>query len=372
MAAARSLLDDLVRAHLVAASAPGRYTLHDLLRVYATECSGQQHSDEQATIRLLDFYGRSAFHADRLLNPERALIDETVVEFGADVQPAEFADSRDAMRWLIQEQAVLTTTVRYAADHGYDGHAWHLAWSLHTFLDRRGHVSDLAAAWRIALDATSRMARPLALATAHRLLGYLLIKQRQYAAADAHLSQAADLYQQAGDTLGQGQTHHLLCMAWWRWGSDRAKAVHHAHEALAVFRQLDYRRGEVLALNALSMCTARLGDLPQARGYAQEALRIAGAIGYPGAETNALSGLGLTYALAGEHAQAIECYQRALDLVRHLGDLPIQAEFLDRLGDARHASGDPGAAREAWRQALAILDELDDPDAEAVRSKLDG
>jgi tetratricopeptide (TPR) repeat protein len=116
------------------------------------------------------------------------------------------------------------------------------------------------------------------------------------------------------------------------------------------------------------------GRAPRARGarpFRKADYRRGEAIGDPTVETNALSGLGLTHGLAGEHAQAAECYQRALDLVRQLGDLPIQAVFLDRLGDTQHASGDAGAARDAWQRALTILDELDAPEADAVRSKLD-
>jgi hypothetical protein len=44
--------------------------------------------------------------------------------------------------------------------------------------------------------------------------------------------------------------------------------------------------------------------------------------------------------------------------------------ILDHLGDTHAAAGDPGAARAAWQQALAILTELDHPDAERLRGKL--
>ena len=35
-----------------------------------------------------------------------------------------------------------------------------------------------------------------------------------------------------------------------------------------------------------------------------------------------------------------------------------------------HVSGDLGAARQGWQEALTMLDELDHPEAEAVRAKL--
>jgi hypothetical protein len=47
-----------------------------------------------------------------------------------------------------------------------------------------------------------------------------------------------------------------------------------------------------------------------------------------------------------------------------------RAETLVRLGDVHHDTGDSTAARAAWHQALAIFDDLNHPDAEKVRVRL--
>jgi hypothetical protein len=41
------------------------------------------------------------------------------------------------------------------------------------------------------------------------------------------------------------------------------------------------------------------------------------------------------------------------------------------LSHNHHAGGDHEAARDAWQHALAILDDLEHPDADTVRAKLD-
>ena len=41
-----------------------------------------------------------------------------------------------------------------------------------------------------------------------------------------------------------------------------------------------------------------------------------------------------------------------------------------RLGDVVHGSGDTEAARRAWLDALHIYDEIDHPDADELRAKL--
>jgi hemerythrin-like domain-containing protein len=68
----RPLLAELVRANLIVEHTPARYTLHDLLRAYATEQSHSNDSDQQrhaVTYRMLDHYLHTADAADRLLYP---------------------------------------------------------------------------------------------------------------------------------------------------------------------------------------------------------------------------------------------------------------------------------------------------------------
>src|SRR4029453_13547956 len=66
------LLTELASANLITQHTPGRYTLHDLLRAYATDLAHTHDTDPQrhaATHRLLDHYLHTAYTADRLLNP---------------------------------------------------------------------------------------------------------------------------------------------------------------------------------------------------------------------------------------------------------------------------------------------------------------
>ena len=73
----RHALDELTRAHLIIEHAPGRYSVHDLLRAYAADQAHAQESDverEAALRRVIDFYLHTACGADHLLAPHRAPI----------------------------------------------------------------------------------------------------------------------------------------------------------------------------------------------------------------------------------------------------------------------------------------------------------
>jgi tetratricopeptide (TPR) repeat protein len=74
----------------------------------------------------------------------------------------------------------------------------------------------------------------------------------------------------------------------------------------------------------------------------------------------------------GNFREAADCYQRALGIAREDSHRWFEADTLTYLGDTRHAAGDLPQARQAWQQALAIFEDLQHPDAEKVRAKLDG
>jgi hypothetical protein len=88
---ARAVLGRLARAHMVeAASVPGRWRMHDLLRLYARQVPGPGDGERDEGIgRLLDWYYRHTVAADDHL---RVLAGQSV--------PGEFTGRNDALAWL--------------------------------------------------------------------------------------------------------------------------------------------------------------------------------------------------------------------------------------------------------------------------------
>jgi len=73
--AARAHLDDLCRDHLLHQAAPGRYTLHDLVRAFASGQAGDEDSPAErrtALTRLFDFYLATAAGSMNSLYPAAA------------------------------------------------------------------------------------------------------------------------------------------------------------------------------------------------------------------------------------------------------------------------------------------------------------
>jgi DNA-binding SARP family transcriptional activator/tetratricopeptide (TPR) repeat protein len=366
------LLAELARASMITEHTPGRYGFHDLLRAYATSLASSLDPDDDrraAMTRLLDHYVHTAHGAARLLDPVRDPIRISLTSPAPGTTPEQPADHRAALAWLTTEHPILRAAQLLAARTGFDVHTWQLAWTLDTFLERRGHWHDLAGAWQAALAAAGRLGDLTATAHAHRALAHAASRQGGYDRAHTHLQHALDLFAEAGDPVGQANTHLVVSILWEQ--QDRPdRALEHDQQALALFRAADHRRGQALALNGVGWDHILLGDHAQALIHCQRALALHQQVDDRNGEASAWDSLGYTHHHLDHHTEAIDCYRHALELFRDLGDRYCEAITLTHLADTHHAAGDPDAARTTWTDALDILADLDHPEAGAVRARL--
>jgi tetratricopeptide (TPR) repeat protein/transcriptional regulator with XRE-family HTH domain len=366
----RQALAELTRAHLITEHAPGRYTLHDLLRTYAAEQarSPDRTTDRRAAVlRVLDHYLHTACAASQLLHPYRDPIPLSPLQPQA--LPEELADRSLALAWLQAERQVLLAAITQAAREGLDTHAWQLPWAIATFLNWQGYWDELASVQQSALGAARRAGDRAGQAEAHRYLAQAQIRLGAYADAAAHLTEVIALSRELGRNNIEARAHIDLARALEL--QDRyPEALSHAGQSLQLYRAAGHRSGEASALNTLGWCHAHLGAHHQALQDCQQALTLHRELGNRVGEANVLDSLGYIHLHLGHHAEAIACYKQAFEVHGEAGDLRDSAEILIHLGEAHQAAADPSAARVTWQQALAILDDLQHPDASEVRSKL--
>jgi tetratricopeptide (TPR) repeat protein len=365
----RRLLSELARTNLVAEHLPGRYRFHDLLRAYATELAGGDDGDHRrrAVLRMLDHYLHTAHGAALLLNRNRHAI--TIDPAAPEVVPEPLGDHARALAWFTTEHPVLIGAIRLAAAGGLDRHAWQLAWTLTTFLDRRGLWQDWIEVQRTAVEAADRLSEPASQAYAHRGLALGYYRLGDYEHADAELSLALRLFIACGDRAGQANTHLDLC-----WVNERTGgyplALDHARQALDLHRAGEHRPGQARALNAVGWCHARLDEHEDALRCCRAAHELFRELGDRIGEAATWDSLGYAQHRRGHHGDAVDCYRRAVEMFRAAGDRFHEAESATNLGNALHALHDDGGAHEHWRRALTILEELGHPQAEEVRDRL--
>jgi DNA-binding SARP family transcriptional activator len=367
----RALLAELTRDHLLAEEKPGRFGFHDLLRDYAIEQNRLIDAEPeriQAAHRLLYHYLHTARAAAMQASPTRDPITIAPPPHGVILQ--EPGDPDSAMIWFTREHHVLLAAIGLAQRAGFETYVWQLAWTMTTFLDRRGHWNDWVQTGLAAAAAARKLDDPVEQARAHRYTARAYTRLDRLADAYAQLEQALELYSESVDRVGLAEAHLRLGQVLDRQGRQE-KALEHAIEALQLFRAAGWLAGEAAALNAVGWYQALLGDFRQALVSCGEALPRLQELGDRQGQADTWDSLGYVHHHLGQQHQAVTCYRNAIKLYRELGDRYDESVSLGYLGDAHHAAGEKAAATAAWRQALSILDDLCHPEAETVRKKLE-
>ncbi|HEY0804948.1 MAG TPA: tetratricopeptide repeat protein, partial [Pseudonocardiaceae bacterium] len=368
----RAVLRELEHVSLVQQHMPGRYRMHDLIRLYATDTADHEVGGdvrEVALRRVLDFYTHTAHTADRLLDPHRQAIQ--LDPPGPGVRPQPLPDVPAALSWLDTEHPALLAAQHTAASHAWHPGVWQLAWVLETFHIRRGHRHDRLAVWRAALAAAPHLPDPTPRIKAHRFLGRAYAVLGRHEEGTGHLHQALALAKEHHDPDQQAHTHLGLAAAWTLRGDDR-QALNHTTHALNLYRAINQPEWEADALNQVGWLTALQGEYDTAHAHCQAALTLHRQHHNPDGEASTLDSLGYIAHHTGHHEQAIRHYQQALTLRRALGNIYDATDTLDALGHPHAALGEREQARVVWREALALYQEQGrDTGATRIQQQLD-
>jgi tetratricopeptide (TPR) repeat protein len=314
----REVLAGLASIDLIeAAPGAGRWRMHDLLRMYASQLADTHAGpdDREHTLdRLLGFYRRTAGAASDHLH---ALPGMTV--------PGEFTGRADALAWFDAERPNLVAAVSLAAATGRDQIAFGLATGLVWFFDWRRHFDDWLATGTIAVDAARRLGDREREAIALNNLGIPLRRVRRF-------EQAITVYR----------------------------------DALAIDRETGNREAEGSALNNLGTALREVRRFEEAITVCQDALAISRETGDQEDEGSALGNLGFVLLEVRRFGEAITACQEAVSVFRETGDRHHEGMALDNLSIALRLMRRPEEAITACQESLAICRETGDRHGEGV------
>jgi DNA-binding SARP family transcriptional activator/tetratricopeptide (TPR) repeat protein len=360
----RRLMDRLAAAHLVGEPMPGRYRLHDLLRMYAIERA--QYEDtatdrDTAVTRLLTWYLHTTDAAARLLYPQMVRLDVPPAPAGA--SPVPFDDRAGALAWLEAERTNLLAAVKHAAGQPSRALSWQLADALRGFVWQSRLAADWLDATQIALAAAGTAGNLRAQAALHLGLGTVHLVQDRTTEAIGEYAVAAELAERDGWVDGQaasvgnlGNTHMLL-------GSLRQAAGYQA-EALRLYRRSGRIIGQANTLGNLGVVERLLGDLAQALEHHTEALARYEQTGAP-AIAIAMNNVGEVEHMLGRFESAERRLTTALDRHRSTGNRYGEAESLHSLAALLLDAGRQARAFDVAQTGLALTRRIADHRLEA-------
>ncbi|MEU8654940.1 BTAD domain-containing putative transcriptional regulator [Streptomyces sp. NPDC048737] len=368
----RRLLDQLTRACLVEQPRPGRFTLHDLLRVYAGELThthddaGERHA---ATCRVLDHYLFTAHEANLLLkqasSPELDLGSP-----GAGVVPETFAGVEEANRWFTAEHRVLAGLLHTAVSQELDRHISGLAWSLQEYLNRQEYWPEAITALTPALDVARRRGDRLEEGRCLRHIGSINGYLGHQEEALRQLRHATTILEELDAVTEQARAHYGTACALYLFGRI-PEAVASSERGLALSRAAGDELWTAECLNELAWFHSNLGQLEKSLVYSEEALAMFEGLDAPWQQAQSWDVLGYALRQLGRYEESVATYRRALEAFEKLGDHRNAVGVLMRLGDTRLAMGDREAARAYWVRALADAEQRAlSPSAQQVRDRL--
>jgi DNA-binding SARP family transcriptional activator/tetratricopeptide (TPR) repeat protein len=350
----RNALRDLENANLVQQHRPGRYRMHDLVRLHAAERAAVDLPPESriaALRRLVDFYLNTAVAGELLLNPHRDPVD--VAQPAPACHPMVLWDQAEAMRWFEAEHHCLLAVQQSAAEQGWHAAVWQLPWALCTFHRRHGHFHQEYLAWQAALVAAELSDTPAARVLTHRRLALVCARIGRQTDGIDHLNRALALAERTGDLRGQAHTHQAFGLVWEVAGNDRA-ALAHLTRALRLFHAVGTPAQKAEVRNGLGWHLARLGRYRQARTQCELALSLLRSHNHTDGLVNTLDSLRYVSQQLGEWDQAIDYGRQALAICRAFGHSFEEANVLDHIASAHLAFGQHGQARQCWEQAYEL------------------
>lgn len=331
----RSVLEILVDLHLVESRRPGRYGLHDLTRLYATELATAVPLEvrRSAIGALVDWYLRT------------------------------LADAPEKLAWLDLEHCNLVVAVRSAAAWGHLETAWRIVVGMQEHFLLRNHITDWTQTHDLVLAAIPNddiEARAQILTSRARAL----IELRDHRGAERCLLEAMKLPGAEGRTatlIALGRVHTALGRV--------AEAMETLDTAIALVRVTDNAGDEAAALAEKGYALFRAGNQDTAIAAYHEALNL---LPEPPTRTTGiiLGYLGEALLATGDPDAALDWHDRALAVRTALDDKVLQAESFLAIGDILHATGRTADACHAWTAAVDRYEPLGHPKTAEVRDRL--
>jgi DNA-binding SARP family transcriptional activator len=363
-------MEVLLDAHLVDSPAPDRFTLHDLLRLYAVERAGQDDTAQsrgQAMARLLAWYLHTLKACAEMLGGHQPPV--TPGPPPARVRILAIDDLGAALDWLKAERSSLIQAVTLAAAHGMDEACWQLAWLVLKFMTWEGTWSDQIPVTEAGLAAAERSGNKTAIAGLLVALGIALSGTGEHAAAIGHYDRSIAIWRELGDKLGESRALSNLGLSELQSGH-ASSAITRFEQALVIDRELGSRPGESLRLHHLGSAHQVSVQWEEALDCFRQSLAIAVEVGDPHRLATTMHSIGDALLALGRAGEAIEHLNQALVLCRENGMRYGEGMTLASLGECSQALGNVADARAQWRQALDLLDSLGAPEAETVRDRL--
>ncbi|MEU3766200.1 BTAD domain-containing putative transcriptional regulator [Amycolatopsis keratiniphila] len=364
------LLRVLSEQHLLEPES-GRYTFHDLIKVYAGEMAHSEESPEKLreAIRALMIWYLSSMRATlRRLIKDYPLPHSGVPET---THPLPDFDTREAMwGWYEEETKNVTALIEHAAELGEHEIAWQLTWCTYNSFYSSGLISEWIQILTIALSSTEQLADPGPQARILMFLGIAYSRLGRNEVAVEYLERGLGLARRIeNDHLKSSMLANLASTL--REMKRYEEGIAYAREAVQLAKPDSPHYQKAGSIDALCELYVESGQPEQALHYGELGLKAARACAAGLLEANLTVNVAHAHRDLADMATATRMYESALELCADLGDRYHQALALLGLAELRRRIAQYDTAREHALRALEIFIDLDGEEADVARALLE-
>ncbi|MBF9130847.1 tetratricopeptide repeat protein [Plantactinospora sp. S1510] len=352
---AGQVVEHLVDAHLVEAAEPGRYYLHDLVRLFAAEVAAERSGRDEVDAALTRGFRHllsAARQCATLAYPRRT---HYPVEVETAVPPPSGPDQ--AREWLERERNNLVSAARQAlpgpVEHARLGVG--IALSLHWFFLHARYPQNAIGLLEETIQATRRLGDRRSEANAHDSLGCALLSTGKLAEGMRRHEAGLAICREIGDSFGEqralgnlGNAHLIR--------SQPEEAIPFLERQLALARAIDAEIGEAYALLCLGVAYNRLGRSDEAAGLLNRALAWSEQARDDYVASAVLVESGSTYIRQGRLPEAIVALERSIERARRAGYQDGEARALTALVQAWRLLGCTDTALRYAQEASSLAE----------------
>lgn len=358
---AERMVAALTGASMLRHRAPGRFTLHELVRVFCADRAGDECSPSErreAIARLLDYHAAAAAAAidvyarhDKQRRPQ--------CPAGQHALP-ELADQDAATAWLEAERPNLIAAAAYAAEHGWPAHTGRMSMLLGRYLDDTARFRDAEV---LHLLAAGQSADPAGRAHAFDRLGGVYWRLGRPAEAVDHIEQALAQYRQIGDRAGEGRALGHLGIQHMHLGDYRA-ALGAYHRSRDIALEVGDRYGLAHARHNLGVAYEGLGRYREALEEYRSARELYAEIGDEHGIARAMNNVGCVLARIGQHAEAMAQFRHNLEVSTAIADQVTEGRVLGNIGELLQRQGMFDEAKDHYQRSVTIARAIGHRDGE--------
>ncbi|MBS2547106.1 tetratricopeptide repeat protein [Catenulispora sp. NL8] len=372
---AEDLLATLTDTSLVETTVPGRYRLHDLLRVFAVELSSAELTEQErdrTSRRLLSWYADALLAAVRLIGRSKRMPPGTEQAMGEPRwQVPEFAAHRDALAWCQAEEDHLIWALHTASAREWHDVVVRIASLMWFYYIVAGSHAPFATTQRLGADSALALGDEPAYAWLLTGLGSALKQAGDYEEAIDCFRSALTIRQRLGDERGLVSVQNNIASARYLQGRYDEALVWFGQAEAGVTAIGDLAALSIILNNAAETCND-MGDLPEAVAKYERSIKLCVQTRNVHQEGMARTGFGETLRRMGRLTDSLEQHRLALAIQDELGSDHRQLlTALDRLGATFADLGRVEDARHSWQEALALAERTADLRAAEIRARLE-